>query len=63
MLLRGVPDRNRTYGVSLRRRTLYPTEVLGHMKTAYLSYAIYPVLSSECSEISVRKIKKIILKI
>lgn len=27
----GVPDRNRTCDVSLRRRTLYPTEVLGRM--------------------------------
>ena len=26
-----VPDRNRTCGVSLRRRTLYPTEVLRHI--------------------------------
>lgn len=27
-LFAGVPDRNRTCDVSLRRRTLYPTEVL-----------------------------------
>lgn len=28
----GVPDRNRTCGVSLRRRTLYPAEVREHIK-------------------------------
>ena len=30
-LKNGVPDRSRTYDLSLRRRMLYPTELLGHI--------------------------------
>ena len=31
LLKNGVPDRSRTYDLSLRRRMLYPTELLGHI--------------------------------
>ena len=30
-LKNGAPDRSRTYDLSLRRRMLYPTELLGHI--------------------------------
>ncbi len=40
----GVPDRNRTCDVSLRRRTLYPTEVPG--QNQIIKNTIYIIIHS-----------------